>query len=372
MTRGRRSAMRMTWRTYSVDEDDQLTVYWFRKELDWRTGYVASALGVEGLSHEYVDVLGTADEITGWTAAATVYVDEVALAVAELNRVKWRTWRWRRRPLVRRSADAKYNEAKARYLQRVRAAVSVYQPVRDVIEQRVAEQEAIRLAEAERSRREWERRQREAEARFEAWQQRQAGSHDSVRNEQARAEAVRTVIEGITATAAVLEKAGRPGRAVIDDKPREVLHGWWVDFDWPDVSDFPGLDTPPDVPVDHLPSGNWDVDLCLYLPDRMLFTPTPFGEYQFATVVSERIGSSDYTRPGWWKRDIEEFAEDLFPDWVTYHTAFSGIGPDEDLRIPFTDHADPAVFVPYVRAVAQQALAGVRALVPGPPQPKPM
>ncbi|MFC4009902.1 hypothetical protein ACFOY2_21915 [Nonomuraea purpurea] len=59
------------------------------------------------------------------------------------------------------------------------------------------------------------------------------------------------MIHTITATAAALEAAGTPGISAADEAPREVLHGWWVDFVW---SDLPAarLRTPPDMPVDHL------------------------------------------------------------------------------------------------------------------------
>ncbi|MFC4009903.1 hypothetical protein ACFOY2_21920 [Nonomuraea purpurea] len=168
-------ALRMTWRSYSVGQDDLVTVYWFPRESDWRMGYVARALGVSLLSHEQVDARGTSDEIDGWAAAATAYVDEVATAAAELERVQLLNRRWRDWPVVRRWAEAKYDEAKASYLDRVRAATSAYQPVRDVVEQRIAEREAVLLARKERAQQKEGRRQRESEARFQEWERRQAG-----------------------------------------------------------------------------------------------------------------------------------------------------------------------------------------------------
>ncbi|MFD5203056.1 hypothetical protein ACFWM7_23570 [Streptomyces sp. NPDC058375] len=389
-------AVRMTWRSYSVGADDLVTVYWFRLEQDWRVGYVAKALGVSGLSREYVDVTGTSKEIAAWAAAATAYVDEVAAAAAELSHVQWRTWRWRRRPVVCRWAEAKYDAAKAPYLDRVRAAASAYQPVRDVIEERIAEREAVRLQSVERR----ARRQRAAEARFQAWERRQAvadeplpsgltprqmaargdtprnwppqveetvgdvarwwaGVCESVRNEQARAEAVQAVTEVITATAVALRKAGRPGLVPANlQRPSQVRYGWWVEFQW----SRPGVEllrTPPSVPMDHLPTGgHWDYDL--YLPQRMFFT-----ERHLATVVKERIGSSGSTRPAWWLREFDEFAESLFPVRITYGPGLGWIGSDE-ICTRITDHADPDVFVPYVRAVAHSAMTTFRALMPSP------
>lgn len=391
-------ALRITWRSYSVGDDDLVTVYWFPEDSDSRRGIVRE-LGV-AVSLEHVDVTGTPDEIAGWTAVATAYVDEVAAAAAELRRVEPRIWRWLRRPVVRRWAEAKYDEVKASYLDRVRAAASAYQPVLDVVERRFAEQEAVRLEAAKRAQQERERRQREAEARFQAWERRQAvadrplpggltprlmaargdnptswppeveaavgdlatwwaGVCASVCNRQARAEAMRKVIEAITSTAAALEEAGRPGISAVKEKPYEVLHGWWVDFTWSDLPDVARLRTPPDMPVGHM-QGEWHYDL--YLQDRTLFTPTRSGGYQCATVTSQRVANM-FTQHTWRKRDIEAFADELFPDSITYMThhylTFRSV------RTPMTDHADPAIFVPYVQAVTHRAVAAFQALVPG-------
>lgn len=404
--RARRLALRMTWRSHLVGGDDVATVYWF-PTLGRSTPDVERALGVSGLPRDSVGVVGTRDEIAGWIAAAASFVDEVVAAAAELHRVESRTSRWRGRPVVRRWAEATYDEAKACYLDRVRAASSRYQPVRDVVEEQIAERETARLAAAERAQQERERQTRKAEARFQAWERRSAvadrplpggftprqlaargdnptrwpqevearvgdlatwwaGVRMSARNEQARAEAVRTVIEAITATAAALEKARRPGLSAADEGPREVLYGWWVDFTWSHLPGVERLRTPPDIPVGHLRDGKWDYDL--YLPRRMLFTrphstAVSPGDYLFATVTNERVGNSDNTRPAWWKRDIAEFANDLFPVTITYreryprHTA---------VRTRIADHADPAVFIPYIQAVARRTAVTFQALVPGP------
>lgn len=390
----------MSWRSYSFGEDDLVTVYWFPKEPDWCTSYVVRALGIAA-SHKHVDPPATPDEISEWTPAATAYVDEVAAAAAELRRVDLRTWQWRRRLVVRRWAQKKYDQAKVSYLDRVRAAASAYQPVRDVIEQRLAEQEAVRLEAARRAQEEQARRQQEAEARFQAWEQRQAvadrqlsggltprqmaargdnptswspeveaavgdvgswwaGVRASVRNDQARAEAVREVVEAITATAAALEEAGRPGISAVKKEPSEKLSGWWVDFTWSGLPDVVRLRTPPDMPVGHLWAGDWDYDL--YLPHRKLFTPSRSGRYQFATVTSEDIANGMARRYKWWTRDVEEFAEDLFPAWITYRERDRVY--NKQVRTPITNHADPAVYVPYVQAVAQRAAAVFHALVP--------
>jgi hypothetical protein len=126
------------------------------------------------------------------------------------------------------------------------------------------------------------------------------------------------------------------------------------------------------MPADHLWGGTWDYDL--YLPDRLLFyvpgldratdpekmTVRP-DAYRFASVTTERIGSSNYIRPAWWTRNITEFAESLFPSRISYRGYF----PSPEFDTPITEHADPAVFVPYVRAVAQRAVATFQALAPG-------
>ncbi|MFC4468927.1 hypothetical protein ACFPH6_31125 [Streptomyces xiangluensis] len=405
----------MSWTSGDVGEDDLVTVYWFPDPYpSWRRPVFPTNGG--GLSTG-LDVTGTPDEIASWRAAATACVNEVAAAHAELRRVDLRTRRWRLRPMVRRWApvvhrwaEEKYDEAKAPYLDRVRAAVSAYQPVLDAIDQRVSERAAAVVRARQEREQEEERRRHEAAAPFRAWERRQAvadrrlhggltprqmaargdnpeswprsvqaavgdldawwaGVRASVRNQQARAEAVRKVIGVITATAAALEEAGRPGIGASigasGEPSHETLYGWWVRFTWSDLPDVERLKTPPDIPLGHLPSeGMWDFDL--YLPDRVFFQRWWDGKYSFATASTKRMGgSSDHRLPVWLEASIEEFTEGLFPAWISYW-------PEDsyhwgDVRTPIVDHADPAVYVPYVHSVAEHAVAafrGFQALMP--------
>ncbi|MFE3249091.1 hypothetical protein [Streptomyces sp. NPDC059209] len=393
----------MTWHSYLVGKDDVVTVYWFAQDPYSRGDYVVRALKAESRSVpcKGVDVTGTPDEIADWTAAATAYVDEAAAALSELYRVERRT-SWRRsKPVVRRWAEANYEEAKASYVSRIRAATSAYQPVRDAVEARIAQQEAARLEAAKQAQQERERRHREGEARLEAWKRRQAVADRplpggrrtprqmaargerppswppemeaevgdlatwwaevcvSVRNERARSEAVQRVTKAITSTAAALKKAGEPGIRAVKEKPEGVLYGWWVDFTWSDLPDIARLETPPDAPVDHL-HGEWRLYRGL-LPSRILFTRKSDG-YELATVYSESHSSYPlFKQHRWQKQGIEEFAERLFPVEIYLHdhrykTLFSA---------RLTDHVDPAVFVPYVQAVSKRAVDAFHALGPG-------
>jgi hypothetical protein len=408
----------MTWRSFVAGEgaaaDDQDVLYWYAREPGG--GEVERALETwerdvrsvysEGVRTFRVYPPATSEEIGEWTRAAKAYLDEVAAAMGELRsaqeRLRQRLW-WP----ARLWAKARYRDAAAVWRDRVSGATSAYRPVREVIDGRLAEQEAARAEAARRKQQEQERRQRDAEARFQTWQRRQAvadrplpggitprqmaargdsptswpaeveatvgdvavwwaGVRASVRNEQARAEAVLAVTEAIIATAAALEKSRRPGLSAASEGPREVLHGWWVDFTWSQLPGVEQLRTPPDIPVGHLPIGEWDYDL--YLPRRILFTcpnarSVSPGDYKFATVTNERVGNSHYTRFAWWKRNIAEFAEDLFPVWITYRMTFPGY---TEVRTRITDHAEPATFIPYVHAVAQRAVATFQALVPDP------
>ncbi len=391
-------ASKMSWRHHSTDSAP-VTVYWFTDEPDWRTGHVRKALG-DTVSRHPVNPPATADEITGWAAAATAYVDEVAAAKAELGRTDARTLRWRRTPLVRRWARARFDRATASFVDRVRAATALYQPVRDVIDGRLAEQEVARRRGSEEQRRRRARAWSVAEGRFQAWRRRQAvadrelpggrtprqlaaddvtptawppevvaavgdvdtwwaGVRASVANTRARESAVRQVVEAITATTAALDDAGRPGIRWIQDEPRDAVEGWWVEFSWSGLPGVQRLKRPPDVPVDHLWRGDWHYDL--HLPDRRVLTPGRRGGYEFASVTSTEIGNAT-RRCSWSTRGVREFADTLFPDRVSYHQPY---GYDaEDVAIPMTDHADPADFVPYVEAVAQRAVAAFRALAP--------
>lgn len=418
-------AFRLTWRTPASDDGsgtrDESVLYWFAETPSVndvsRTlqAWVSYLDFGEGVRHQPTSSPGTPDEVSAWTDAASAYLDEVVVATADLRsaavRRRRRSWwpaRWWAMP--------RYRDVRTAAQARVDAATAAYRPVREVIEQRLAERTAATAEAARHAQQERARRRREAEARFEAWQRRRevadqplaggrtprqmaargdtpaqwpvavaaavgdvdtwwASVRAAVRNEQARAAAVRTVIEAVTATAAALENAGRPGIGVVDEAPREILHGWWVDFTW----SRPGVErlkTPPDMPVDHLWGGRWDYGL--YLPDRLLFFVPGLGRsrgpertavrpdaYRFATVTTERIHNSGYTRPAWWTRTVAEFAESLFPSQIYYRADFPGA---PQLDTPMTDHADPAVLVPYIEAVTERAVAAFRNLAPGPAQ----
>ncbi|KAB1945558.1 hypothetical protein F8271_07815 [Micromonospora sp. ALFpr18c] len=281
----------------------------------------------------------------------------------------------------------------------MRAADTAYGPVREVIERRLAEQAAAHRAAGVRAYEEQERRRQKAEVRFREWERRQAladrplpdgptprelaatgdepaswpaelvaqvadvgvwwsGLRASVRNEQARAGAVRDILEAINATAAALDAAGRPGLIADKEAPNEQLFGWWIAFDWSGLPDSAVLRVPPDMPVGHLLGGRWDYDL--YLPDRRLFTPTMSG-YQFATVTTESIANGMAQRHRWWKQGPEDFANSLVPAWISYTEQY---GMYRHVRTPMVDHADPDVYVPYVQAVARLAVLPLRALTP--------
>lgn len=414
-------AFLLTWRRPAAGhgdwDDDEAVLYWFAEKPsgDDATGALRAweshlSLG-RSVRCRPISPPGTPAEISAWTSAANAYIDEVVAATYDLwsakERLRRRSW-WP----ARLWAMPRYRDAKAAALDRVDAATSAYQPVREAIDRQLADQTAADAEAARRAHQQEARRRRAAEARFQAWQRRQAvadrpmpggltpremaargdspadwppevaatvgdidtwwaGVRASVRNEQARAEAVRAVTEAVTAAATALEKAHRPGISAVIEAPRRILHGWWVDFRWsrPGVA---RLRTPPDMPADHLWGGTWHYDL--YLPDRLLFyvpgldratdpekmTVRP-DAYSFASVTTERIGGSDYTRPAWWTRNIAEFAESLFPSRISYRGYFPSPGFDT----PITEHADPAVFVPYVHAVAHRAVATIQALAPG-------
>jgi hypothetical protein len=112
--------------------------------------------------------------------------------------------------------------------------------------------------------------------------------------------------------------------------------------------------------VDHLWQGDWWYDLYLY--DRLVLTPTRRGDYLFATPTSSEIGNGATRRHSWPTWTVEGFADNLFPDRVTYRQRYHYDG--KDVGIPMTDYADPAVFIPYVEAVARHAVAVLRALAP--------
>ncbi|NJP31011.1 hypothetical protein [Micromonospora thermarum] len=368
---------------------ETLTVYWFGARIE--------VSGLWSVDSQHVSLSATESQTAAWAAAAVACVDEVSAASAEFSPemrrfYRRRQWRWRR---------TRYEKAKAAYLSRIRAAAAAYSPIRKAIEERLAQAEAVRREKARRAYEEQERRLAEARARFAAWQERQAVAdrpllggltpreladrgedppawprevRDAVgdveswwaevvawaRNERALTTSVRKVVSAITATAAALEAAGRPGVTAVKDKPWEVRRGWWIDFDWTDLPSSEPLCTPPDAPVGHLLAGDWDYDR--YRPRRILLTPSVLDKYELATVTSESIANGLATRYRWWTRDIEAFAEGIFPIRLTYRQRYHYSG---DLRLRLPRHADPAVYIPYVQAVAERAAATFTALAPG-------
>ena len=120
----RAMALRMTWHPDAGGADDAVTVYWVRPEADWRSGYVARALGVTGLRRESVVLDATEDELARWSAAAMECVDVLRAADADFWPARRRRSRWRDWPLARRWAQVGYDRAATVYLERVRAAAS--------------------------------------------------------------------------------------------------------------------------------------------------------------------------------------------------------------------------------------------------------
>jgi hypothetical protein len=396
-------ALKISWLNHAIADAGLVTLYWFPEEADEAEGAVPGGLGSSRVSRTRLRVASTQQEVTAWNAAALAYLGELAPAIAELERVEERVRRWRRRLVSRRWAEATYGRATAAFLDRVEPAAAAYRPVREAVERRIAEQEAQRIEAGRRSYREQERRRAEARARFEEWEWRQAAAdrplplpggstprelaargetpqawpaelretvgdidawwqrvRASVRNERAREEAVRKVAGVITATAAALEAAGRPGISAVKDRPSEVRHGWWVYFTWSGLPDATWLRTPPDMPMGHLYAGQWRDDS--YQPSRILLMWRPSGAYGLAHVTSERIASGLATRYSWWEWEIERFAQALVPDGLVYHTTHTF---EAAVRLRVTDHADPAVFVPYADAVARRATAAFRAVAAG-------
>ncbi|MEU4728830.1 hypothetical protein [Streptomyces sp. NPDC023588] len=394
-------ALKLSWRHHAIADTGQVTLYWFPEEIHGAEGPVPDLLGSSRLSRTRVHADATPQEVAAWNAATLACLSELTPAIAEFERVEARLRRWRRRLVSRRWAAAAYGKAAAVLLERVEPAVAAYRPVREVVERRIAEQEAQRIEAGRRVYREQERRREEARARFEEWEWRQAAAdrrlpggstprelaargetppawpaelreavgdidawwqrvRASVRNEQAREEAVRKVARAITESAAALEAAGRPGISAVKDRPYEVRHGWWVHFTWSGLPDATRLRTPPDMPTGHLYAGQWRADA--YHPDRILLMRRPSGAYGLAVVSTESIANGMATRYTWWEWEIERFAKALVPDRLAYHTTHT---LEVAVRLRLTDHADPAVFVPYAEAVARRATAAFRALAAG-------
>ncbi|MET9324621.1 hypothetical protein ABZX75_31345 [Streptomyces sp. NPDC003038] len=393
-------ALQISYRGLRLGTDLEITVYWFPREPDRPADYVPRVLGAGRTSMPRdVDVSGTPEELASWTTAAALFVEQIAYAQEELRKAQRRIRR--RWAMTERRRRVKFDDADASFEERVRPAVALYQPVRDVIEARIAEQEAHAREASRRAFQEKERRGMEAAARFREWESRQevadrplsdglsprqmaargdsptnwppemqaavgdltawwAGVRASVRNRQARAQAVRKVAEAITRTAAALEEAGRPGINTIKANPEEVLCGWWIRFNWSDLPDTTRLRTPPDVPPGYIDEKGWLYDL--FLPSDEIFTVNKSGEFGFASELRwRRPGGYGYEYT-WSKQSTEQFTESLIPTEIIAVRALAG---NDHLTFPMTDHADPDAYVPYVEAVAERAAAHFHALIPG-------
>ncbi|MGW7331704.1 hypothetical protein ACWGIU_24585 [Streptomyces sp. NPDC054840] len=396
-------ALQISYRGFPLGTDLDITVYWFPREPDRPADHVTDALGAWNTSMpKHVDVSGTPEEIDSWTTAAALFVKQIAaeqMALREAQRrIRRRDW-----ATTRRRAREKHDDAHASFLERVRPAVAVYQPVRNAIEARLAEQEAQARETRRRAYQEKERQRIEVIARFREWESRQevadrplpgglsprqmaangdnptswppevqaavgddlavwwAGVRASVRNRQAGAQAVRNIAEAITRTAAALEEAGRPGITTIKAGPSEALRGWWIHFDWSDLPPTTGLRKPPEVPPGCVDENRWHYQL--FLPSDQILTVNSSGEFGFAKESKSMIPPGGYGyRYEWFKQSIEQFAEGLIRTEII---AFRALGRDDHLTFPMTDHADPDAYVPYVEAVAERAAARFRALIPG-------
>lgn len=391
-------ALKISWLNNIFAGAGLLPVYWFPEEAGEAEGAVPGGLDSSRFWSTRVLVAGSPQEVMAWNTAALAYLGELVPSIQELDRVERRVRGWRRRLVSRWWAEATYGRAKAAFRDRVEPAAAAYRPVRKAVEQRIAQQEAQRIEANRRAYREYERRRAEATARFEEWEWRQAAAdrplpggstprelaergetpqawpaelretvrdidawwqrvRASVRNERAREEAVRKVAGMITATAEALEAAGRPGISAIKDTPDEVRHGWWVHFTWSHLPHPVRLRTPPDMPMGHRDAGQWRTNE--YHPDRILLMRRPSGAYGLALAHSERIANGLVTRYRWQEWEIEEFAQCLVPDNLVHRTTHT---LQVAVRLRITDHADPAVFVPYADAVASRATAAFRAV----------
>jgi hypothetical protein len=380
--------LRLLWYFYA----DQCTVFWFPSESEspnyWTDGYVAKTLG-RRLDGQHIRINATPAEVRSWSAAATAYVDEVAAAARELKlrkegaRRRWGPWRW--------MDQRRLAEAEAVHRERFEAAQARYRPVLGMIEQRVAEAERAERAAAAKTDEERKRRIEAARARFEAWERRQAladrplfdgrsarelaassdtpsswpseiddpeswwaGVQAAVRNETARVAAVQAIADVVTTVAAVLEETGRPGISAIKDDPG-VLHGWWVEFDWSGLPSTDALTVPPDIPVSHIPGGEWHY--FLHLPSRKILLPRA----AIASATTETLKNSIGTRHHWSIKDAGTFANFLLPRTMLYRNVHDLLG--DSIYVPMTEHADPDAYVPYVRAVAECAAAAFTAFL---------
>ena len=236
-----------------------------------------------------------------------------------------------RLPVVGGWAGSTLEQAEQRYLLRVREATEIYQPSLQEIEQRLAETEAERSAEA---RRRWEREQaaqRAAEARFDAelaaWRRaRETGIENAQRNVQAREEAVATIVAAIEHAATTLEAAGQPGARIFAGSSGSfpAVRGWQVTFRWPDSPvAVPSLRPPRPVCRCYHPSGSWFYGAfgeSRYLPEVVLAAATVhrFGQEvrelpAYRLARKRQHGFTDYDRHLWrWELESPaEFIEEL-------------------------------------------------------------
>ncbi|MDJ0347207.1 hypothetical protein QMK19_39100 [Streptomyces sp. H10-C2] len=395
-------ALRVTWRMSSVVEDDLVTLYWFSEVIDPDAKRALG--GYQYLRADRLDLLATAEERVDWTAAANICAGELAAAVAELIPLERRAVRWRRRRVGRRWADARLDDAAVSFRTRIRPAISAYRPVREAVEARLAEAEARQRRTREQAAQKQQERERqwlEHSARLGEWDARQAladrpllgglsprrlaergedptswpadvhatvgdvavwwaGVRASVRNERARADATQRVVEAVSAAAVALEAAGRPGIgiAAIQDRPTEkTLDGWWIEFDWAPLPGIIRPQIPPDRPL--FPGESVDWHYRSHQPRFRLFTVDGRGCYGLAYETTNLRGGYGSVEE-WRVEDIDLFARNLFPVWIFDKPSYSeGRYP---VRLPVVDHADPAVFVPCVDAVAQRAVEHFQAL----------
>jgi hypothetical protein len=382
----------LSWYVYA----DECTVYWFPSDSEpsnyWSDGYVAKTLGrrVDG---QRIRINATPAEVRSWSAAATACVDEVASSAMDLQASKDRarqqrgTWR---RSAHRRQAEA---EAEAVHRERVGAARARYQPVLEMIEHRLAEDERAEQVAAAEANEERKRQLEAARARFEAWEQwwaladhplfdgrsarelaangetprewpREiddpeswwAGVRAAVRNETARVAAVQSITDVIMMVADALDEAGRPGIAAIHERFLHPVYGWWVEFDWSGLPDTDSLTVPPNIPVSHIPHGEWQY--YLHLPGRKILIPRG----AIASSSTETLKNSIGERTRWSFSSAATFADDLVPRRIYYWSRDSFGG---HISVPITDHADPDAYVPYVRAVAERATTSFTAFLAG-------
>ena len=404
--------VRITWRDFGDDED---VLYWFSEEPvrggrveDLLSTWTYSALGysTERVRSQPVDPPGTDDEVGEWSRAARAYLDEVVAATDGLEQARKR-WSRRRWWPVRWWVKRYHREARAFWQQRVVAAAAAYQPVRQEVDRRLDEQAAIRAEEAERERLEFARRWQESESRFQrwllAWRCRQAmldrvladgktprqwaaedrtprnwpaeleaavgdvdawwaGVRAAARSERARVDAVRTIVEAVTATAAALERAGRPDVNSQYRAGRQV-HGWPLEFTWPTLPKAPVLRPPPGMPEEHPFVEAWRSLRLRPYGMSVTFTAAGGGPdgYRISTIVQERIGVSDYRREAWDHWSALAFADERLLPRSVYHLWKEG--HDFRLhRVQVCDHVGPDEYARYVRAVAERVVETFREL----------